>query len=221
MLAARDEASGAAMSEQQVRDVRAQNELMVVRVVALGHLACILELVEGALLEADRERLETLRALRGRQGREDRRVDAAREEHADRHVGNEMGPDRLAQACAQLLDELGLLVVRAHLPRGHRRRAGKALDSRLSLTLPDEQVAGRELPRVAPNRQRRGNGVEREERLDRVEVDLARRQGLQLGCEGEKLAGTAVVERLDPEPVARGDEAPRTAVPERNREHSS
>ena len=39
------------------------------------------------------------------------RVDAAREEHADRHVGDQVGAHRVAEARAALLDELGLVLV--------------------------------------------------------------------------------------------------------------
>ena len=66
--------------------------------------------------------------------------------------------------------------------------------------------------------------VEGEEGLERVEVDLAREVGqrpqrLQLGGERE-VGPVAVVERLDPEAVAREHEPAPLRVPHRDREHA-
>ena len=76
---------------QQVDRVRAHDQLVMVGAVQLGHAARQLELVERALLEADRERAHAVGALaRGQRG-ERRRVDAARQHHADRDIGDEVG----------------------------------------------------------------------------------------------------------------------------------
>ena len=107
-----------------------------------------------------------------------------------------MRPDGVPQPCAQLLGELGGILV-AHLG-GRRPRV--PLDARLAV-LPHEQVAGRQLPRPAEDRVRRRDGVEREKRLERVRIDLAAGQSSELGRERELAAVLAVVERLDPEPV--------------------
>ena len=66
---------------------------------------------------------------------------------------------------------------------------------------------------------RRRHDVEREEPLERVEVELTLRQRVELGREGELAGDVAVVERLDPEAVAREHEAPFACVPHRDREH--
>ena len=68
------------------------------------------------------------------------------------------------------------------------------------------------------------DGVEGEEGLERVEVELAREAGqppqrLELGGEGELARDVAVVQRLDPEAVAREHEPPPLAVPDRDGEH--
>ncbi len=103
---------------EQERRVGLEHELPVLSAVALRHEPRVGELVEAPLLEADRERAQRLRRLLGRERREHRGVDAAREEHADRHVGDEVRADRVAQARPQLLDELRLLVVRARRTPG-------------------------------------------------------------------------------------------------------
>ena len=90
-------------------------------------------------------------------------------------------------------------------------------------SLVDEHVAGRQLAHAGEDRARPVDGVEGEKRLERVEVDLvadAREppQRLQLGGERERVGG-AVVERLDPEAVARQHEPLARAVPHRDGEH--
>ena len=92
---------------------------MVLRPVPLRDQPGVVALVEAALGEADRERVHRLRRLLRRERGERRRVDAAREEDADRHVREEMRPDRVAQPRAQLLDELRLVAV-AQLVLGGR-----------------------------------------------------------------------------------------------------
>jgi hypothetical protein len=64
---------------------------------------------------------------------------------------------------------------------------------------------------LAEDRQRRRDRVEGEERLERVEVDLAARQRAQLRRERELAGVGAVVERLDPVAVAREHEPRRGA----------
>ena len=77
----------------------------------------------------------------------------------------------------------------------------------------------RQLARVLEDRERCRHAVEREERLECIEVDLAARQRAKLGRELELAVVRAVVQRLDPVPVAREDEAPLARVPDRDREH--
>src|SRR5207244_9876625 len=85
----------------------------------------------------------------------------------------------------------------------HRPGVRVALDARLSALLPHEQVSGGELADVAEDRVRRGDGVEGEERLERVQVDLPAWQRAHLGGELERAFHGPVVERLDPVTVAR------------------
>ena len=80
-------------------------------------------------------------------------------------------------------------------------------------------MPGRELADVAEDRVRRRDRVEGEERLERVEVDLAARQRPQLRREAQLVAAVPVVERLDPVAVAREHEAAPPRVPDRDREH--
>ena len=102
--------------EQQLR-IGLHEQLVVIRAVALGDEPSVAALVEAALRESDRERVDGIAALLCGKSRERRRVDAAREQHADRNVGEQVRAHGVAQACAQLLQQLGLVVVAQLLDR--------------------------------------------------------------------------------------------------------
>ena len=203
---------------QEQRGMRTQHELPVLRPVPLRDEPRVTELVEGALLEADRERPQRLRALLGRERGERRRIDSAREQHPDRHVRDEMRAYRVPQPRAKLLGEEHR-VLAAHVACRDRRRPREPLEPRLA-PLPDEQMSGRKLPRAAEDRERRRDRVEGEERLERIEVDFASGQRAQLGGERQADALRSVVERLDPEAVARQDEPTLPTIPDRDSEHA-
>jgi hypothetical protein len=57
----------------------------------------LVALLAVGLLEADGEGLEVLLALLGEEPDDDARIDAAREQHADRHVGDHAALDGAAQ----------------------------------------------------------------------------------------------------------------------------
>ena len=99
-------------------------------------------------------------------------------------------------------------------------RTSEALASYLSL-LPDEQVPGRQLARSLEDRVGRGHEVEGEVGLERVQVDLAARQGAELRGEAKLAVFVPVVERLDAEAVARQDQPPLAPVPDRHGEHAA
>src|SRR5438045_3362618 len=109
-----------------------------------------------------------------------------------------MRANGIAQPRAQLLDQLGLVVAADR--QGAWSRVARQFDR--AVLLPHEHVPRRQLADVSEDRIRSGNRVEREERLERIEVDLAARQRPQLRRELERAAGVAVVERLDAVAVA-------------------
>ena len=122
---------------QQLGGIGAEQELVVVGPVPLRDLARVGQLVERALLEADREGLHPLGRLERCQGGQRARVDTAREEHAHRNVGDQVRSHRVPQSGAELLRQLGL-VARAGLCGWNRDGAGEALQAGLALPLPDE-----------------------------------------------------------------------------------
>src|SRR5262249_32868385 len=152
------------------------------RPVALRDRARTRQLIERALLESDREGSHGLRALLSRERGEGSRVHAAGQQHSDRHVCDEVGAHGVAQACPALLPEPGLIGVVTRRERAWTREALK----RARTCLPDEQVTGRKLSNLAEDRERGGNRVEREEGLERVEIELPSRQRVELGGERER-----------------------------------
>src|SRR2546423_3239843 len=97
----------------------------MLRAVPAGDRTRPSELVEGRFLESDRERADGLAALLGRQGGERTGVDAARKQHADGDVRDEMGADGIAQPGPALFDELGLVCVVARSEWTRAREAPK------------------------------------------------------------------------------------------------
>ncbi len=195
---------GVGQAREEESGIRAQHELLVARAVHLRDRARVVQLVERALLEPDRERVHRLaRLLRG-EGGEERRVDAAREQHSDGDVGDQVRAHGVAEACAQLLGELrGVLV--PHLGSRDRRGPRVGLDPRRPV-LPDKKVPGRQLPCALEDGVGRRHGVEGEKGLQRIEVDRASRERPELRSEREAAFVFAVEEGLDAVAVAGDDE---------------
>ena len=126
-----------------------------------------------------------------------------------------MRAHRVAQPRPALLDQLGLVVVGS---RRQRARPREALE-RDRAVRPGEEVARRQLPDLAEDRERRRDQVRGEERLERVEVELALGERVELGGERELAVDGAVGERLDAEAVACEHEPPPGRIPDREREH--
>src|SRR5207244_10614658 len=92
-----------------------------------------------------------------------------------------------------LFDELRL-VVASQVSRLYGPRARVPVDRDRPALLPHEDVPGGKLAEVLEDRIRSRNRVEREKRLERVEIDLAARQRAQLGRKLER-AGDRSEER--------------------------
>ena len=158
----------------------------------------------------------------GRERRDQARVHAAREQHADRHVGGQVRADGARQPLADLLRQL-VQRLATQLAGRQRARPRVALD----LTRPPSATSrcpGSSLRAARKIVAGAGTAFERQVGLDRLGVDVAREarqreQRLQLGREGQPALDDAVDERLDPERVARQHEPPAAHVPQRQGEH--
>ena len=135
---------------------------------------------------------------------------------------------RARTAVAQQLEQLLLVLLPATRPaRGRRRPTGssrRAASSDLAV-LPDQQrgrrraCARRRTACAGPARSRRPGRARRRAGRARGSDEAAGEQRLDLGGEGEPVAGDGVVERLDAHAVARQHEPPARLVPQRDREH--
>ena len=216
---------GLDQARQELRGVRAQHQLVVVGVEPLRHHPRPVELVERALLEPDRERPHPLVAGLRRQRGQRRGVDAAGEEHPHRHVGEQVGADGVEQPLAQLGGQLARGLP-ADVGRGGGSRPGIALDPGVGAGLPGQQVAGGQLASGAEDRQRGGDRVERQEGVERVQVDLpgkarVAQQRLELRGEGQRAGVRPPVQRLDPVRVPGQHQPAAGGVPHGDREHAS
>ncbi len=200
-------------------DVLLDRELLVHRSVLPCDGARVLALVVALVCEADRERAHRLRRLLGHQRDDDARVDAARQQRAERDVGDQPAANRCGDRRADALEPLPFV----HARFG-RLGAPVTLDA-LGRSLRDEDVAGSQLVDAADGGPIAGDVLQREIGVDRVEVDLSRDPGepqerLQLGREGERPVGEPrPQQRLLAEPVPGEHEALAARVPQREREH--
>ena len=155
------------------------------------------------------------------QRHDDARVDSARKQRAERHVGSEALRNGVAHGRARELEP----VLVASRREGSGRRRPVALDA-LRLALGKEHVAGRHAVDAGNPGGIARHVLERQVRVERRHVDVAphvrqAQERFQLGCKGERPVGeTRPNERLLAEAVAREHESLPRPIPEREREHS-
>ena len=82
--------------------MRLDHQLVVLGAKTLGNLARVAQLVEVALAETDGEGLDRAAAELGHLGHHGARIHAAAEEGAQRHVGDQPSPNRVAQQGSEL-----------------------------------------------------------------------------------------------------------------------
>ncbi len=208
---------------QQRDDVGPDDDLVVVGAEQLRDTArvgqLVVERLRVAAAEADRVGLHRAVAVL-RHERDDRaRVDAARQERADRHVADHLHARRLLEARAGLRDPV---------VRGTRRVDGRRNPPVAALldaaALGHEHRRGRELRDSAEHRLRRRHVAEREIGGQRGRIERGghaghRQDRLRFAREQQAPAVVADVQRLHAQPVAADDEAGPPRVPEREREH--
>src|SRR5437764_4743330 len=113
----------------------------------------------------------------------------------------------------------------ASLVSRSRSRAGVALD-RGAVWRAAQEVPWRELARGLEDCQRGRDRVERQVRVQSVAVDVPRevrlaQQRLELRGEADASVPQLVVQRFDPEAIARKQQAALAPVPDRDREHAA
>jgi hypothetical protein len=177
--------------------------------------------VEARVGEADREGAN--RAIRDLRHRRDhrRRVDAARQERADIDVGNHLLADRVEPLVAELLDPLRFGPRLGGMIGGHPIGAQRRHAARLN----GHHMARRQRADLRVDRARRADMPEAEIIVERAGVDVERhprqqRQRLEFGTEREPGGLVGIIERLDPDGIARQRQPTRVHIPHRDREHA-
>jgi len=172
-------------------DVRVDDELVVVGAVPLGHAARPYELGVARVRKSDRERLHGTGRIRRHHGDDGGAVHSAREERADRDVGDEAAPHRDFDEAAQLARQA--LIAPTEL--GADGLAPVALEHRRLAALGDQNVRRLQLQDAAKDRAGARHVLQREELVDGAEIGRPRElrepdaQRAQLGREGDAAAG--------------------------------
>ena len=175
---------------------------------------------EILLLEADRERLDRLRADLAHDRDHRRRIDAARQERPERHVRHQPHLHRFEQVVAQLLDE----VLRRALAR-LEAQVPVALLGQLAV-LEHGDAARRQLAHPRDRGEVRRHVAERQVGVHRARIGAALdvavgEQRLQLRRERQPALADVEEERLLAEAIAPQHQPPPRRVPNREREHAA
>ncbi len=195
------------------------------------HLAGIGQLAERAIVEGDREGLDRAIDLACHQRGDGAAVEAARQEHAERHVRHQTQANGRAQQVPEPLDQFGFRQPR-QCRVGPVLRDVPVLRDLDTAVLVHEPMARQELVDALEQRflarsrsrgqQFRDGGVIRP-RLDQAAFE----NGLDLRREEQPLATLAArrharpVHRLLAHAVAREEQAPARRVPDGEREHAA
>ncbi len=169
--------------------------------------------------EAEVEGVERSPGGPGRDRGDDRRVDAAADERAQRHVGDQHRRHRPRQLAIESVDDVG----QRPAMLGHVRRQPVAA-ARQGAVAHRQPVARQQLADVGVDAARGRDVLALEVERQRVGVDPPRQAGerqqrLQLRAEHQRPPVPSVVERLHAQVVAGNEELPLRLVPQREREH--
>jgi hypothetical protein len=202
---------------------RREPDLVVLAADPVRHDSGLGALVVEGVVVHDRERLHPAREP-GRQGSDDRRVDAARQQHPDRNVRYEVLRDRARQRLLELARE------RLQIPFESRLSRSVVVDvaalHRGSTRLQAHAGSRSQLPDPAPERVGRGHEAEREQVLQAHGIDAAvgpghRQQRRQLRRERPAAPlEPGDVERLLSRAVASQQHLAAAGVEQRQREHA-
>jgi hypothetical protein len=203
-------------------------QLGVIGAQRLRHCARVRGLVEGRIVEADGEGTQPLGRRRAGEGHHQRRVDAAGQEGAERHVGRQVLAHDALEQRLQFVDHLVRRPGRRARPAGARDGDGVPVPTRLGAgvrRLQRQRAAGRELAHSGVDRPRPRHVVEAKEvgHRARVEAEIDAREAAHrthLGAEHHTARHVRVVQRLDPEPVAHQVQRVLLLVPEGEGEHA-
>ena len=208
--------------QEEVRLEGADLELLVIGAVPLRDPPGVRALIEAGLREGGGECPHRTARPPGHGRDHGARVDSAGEEDAERNVAVEPHLDGFQQQLPKPLPGLG---------PGHPQlrlvfEPPVALDPGLASGGPGEGASRRQLLYPCERAAGTGDVLVDEEGVDRVGIERSRRVGVaeqcpDLGREREVAGGSGVDQRFLAEPVPGEEQAPRCAVPDREREHAA
>ena len=180
------------------------------------------QLVVLRIAKPDRKRLHRTRRVPGHEREYRRRIEAAAQERAQRHVRTQTDPNRLVELRAEPFQVL--VVGNANVAVARPRPV--TFDARRPTAIERQHGAGREAEHPVENRAVAGHVAEREELEQRRLGDIGnpRQRGkdrLRLGCEQEAIARLHVVQGLLANTIPRQHQPPARRIPNGDREHAA
>ncbi len=194
-------------------------QFAMTRAAQFGHRERPGPLVQTAI-HAEGEGVDRLGPVLGGVDRDGRRIETARQEHAERHVGHELRAHGLLEVQAQARDGLGF----GHRPVDLQVGLPVRPDRETGVVVP-QQVARRQLAHALPDGQRRRHVHRVEIESQRQPVDAEplaqqRRDSLQLRGQDQGVAILVVDQRLLPQAVARRQQRAAALVADDEGEHA-
>jgi hypothetical protein len=206
---------------------RADHGLAMFRADGARHLGRVTQFAEAGFAISNGERLDPrIRVVALHKSGDGAGIDAAAQEHAERHVAHPAHLDRFFQATTRLGHPLALVEL---IAAGGRRNVPVAFDADVGGVrgqIQRQMMPWHELANITEQRaiaarisesqnfrerrfvERRGNGGMLEQRLD-------------FRSEGEQAPVPVIIERLDAQAIARAEQSAPAAVPDGEGEHAS
>ena len=157
---------------------------------------------------------------RSHQRDDEARVEPSAQHRTEGNVAHQAEPNGVAQQVDELLLPFRLRPAQV----GVGARVPPVLLDLHAILLDDEAMTGQELPHVAKERPRAGDETERQQEIERLEIEVGGdeatgQDGFQLRAEDEDVADLRVVERLLSEAIADEQRPLTIRVPDGEREH--
>ena len=208
------------------RQVDGEYVRMVHRAEMLRHGCRMSGFIEARFLEADAERVHPPAAQQASGARgHGRGIDAAAQEHAHRHVGNQPAPHRLAEQVAQFFAPARFRIGR-HGRLGFQRKAPVLPAAQISIDERErKRIPGGQLEDILVERERRRNVAVGEVLADRAGARRGphrrvREQRRQLRGKHQRAALDSIEKRLLAEAVAAAEQQAAVAVVDDKRPHA-
>ena len=194
-----------------------------VRANRAGDLPRVIQLAEGAILERDRERLQRTVDHFGHDRGNRAAIEAAREEHPERHVRHQSHPHGFLEELAETTNGIPLRQLLTSLGRLAHRHIPITPDANGSV-LEGQRMSRQQALNAFEERPRSGERPDAQLLGDPRVVCLGSNESafedcLDLGTENHPVAGQCPVERFDPQAIASEEQPGASSIPDREGKH--